>query len=307
MVKIILDPNLFECDPIADEQYQMEHCQYLISCIQFLDDYCNVILDAYHGAPYFFSYNPFSKPPITNAHYVKIRYNEMQKSIQKIINKESNFIDISNAKKAIIIKGFNFVDDSKCRDAFLDYLETQIDNTENCFIILGMGNNTHSVVIEFNGTETSFPAIINPQYDCSNRVVEILAPPQDESVMFPGKTACSGLNDSFNKEAKRKHLDSTDKISIMRKYGIKFASRNRYIKNEKMTKSNSQYVVFIHKNGEFAISIDQEHGGLEVFKKSGRTKKYRGRKESSFTHIGEYSYAGIETKKAEPTNHILYD
>ena len=83
MVKIILDPNLFECDPNTDKRYQMEHCQYLISCIQFLDDYCDVILDAYHGAPYFFSYNPFSKPPITNAHYVKIRYNEMQKKHSK--------------------------------------------------------------------------------------------------------------------------------------------------------------------------------------------------------------------------------
>lgn len=307
MVKIILDPNLFECDPNADEQYQMEHCQYLISCIQFLDDCCDVILDAYQGAPYFFSYNPFLKPPITNAHYVKIRYNEIQKSIQRIINKKLTIIDISNSKRAIIIKDFSFVNNSQCRDAFLDYLETQIDNIEICFIILGIGNNPHQVVIEFNGTETSLPAIINPLYDCSNRVVDILAPPQDESDMFPGKTACSGLNDSFNKEAKQKHLDSTDKVSIMRKYGIEFTSRNRYIKNEKMTKSNSQYVVFIHRNGEFAISIDQEHGGLEVFKKSGKTKKHRGGKESSFTHIGEYSYAGIETKKAEPTNHILYD
>lgn len=307
MIKIILDPNLFECDPNANELYQMEHCQYLISCIQFLDDCCDVTLDAYQGAPYFFSYNPFSKPPITNAHYVKVRYNEIQKSIQRIINKEITFIDISNSKKAIIIKNFSFIDDSQCRDAFLDYLETQIDNIENCFIILGMRNNPNQVEIEFNGTETTLPAIINPQYDCSNRVVDILAPPQDESDMFPGKTACLGLNDSFIKEAKQKHLNSTDKISIMRKYGIEFASRNRYIKNDKMAKSNSQYVVFIHRNGEFAISIDQEHGGLEVFKKSGRTKKHREGKESSFTHIGEYSYAGDQTKKAEPTNHILYD
>lgn len=307
MIKIILDPNLFECDPNADELYQMEHCQYLISCIQFINDYCDVILDIYQGAPYYFSYNPYIKPPITNSHYIQLKYKEILKNIQRIINRNIQPEVSSGTTRTLQLKDFNFINNSLCKDTFLDYLETQIDSIDNSIIILGMERKSNQVVIEFNGTETPVTAIINPQYDCSNRVVDILAPPQDESVMFPGKTACSGLNDSFIKETKQKHLDSTDKISIMRKYGIEFASRNRYIKNEKMTKSNSQYVVFIHRNGEFAISIDQEHGGLEVFKKSGRTKKHHGGKESSFTHIGEYSYAGIENKKAEPTNHILYD
>lgn len=43
------------------------------------------------------------------------------------------------------------------------------------------------------------------------------------------------------------------------------------------------------------ISIDQEHGGIELFMKTG----------SGYEHLGEYDYSGNKTKDAQPENHKL--
>ena len=54
MYKVILDPNLFECEESASEIEQTEQFLFLRNCINFLADYCNVCMDCYEGAPYYY-------------------------------------------------------------------------------------------------------------------------------------------------------------------------------------------------------------------------------------------------------------
>ena len=307
MYKVILDPNLFECDKNASHTYQMEHFQYLKQCIVFLSKYCCVYFDFYQGAPYWYSSDPFIRPPITESHYLKIKYGDIKKALQQIINRNYSDVDISKSTGKLSISNISFIESSKCKDTFIRYLETQFDVLDNCIIVLGMEGESCLVTAEFNGKTCEIQAINNLPSDCSNQVVKILNAPDDDNCFFPSKDACKTLNDSFKDEVAKENLTNAEKICIRRKYGCEFASRNYYSKDIKLTKSNPNYSVFLHYKNRYAISVDQEHGGIEVFKKKNTTKKYNGGKTSSFMHIGEYSYSGKQTKDAEPDHHILYD
>lgn len=307
MVKIILDPNLFECDENATPKYQMKHFYYLQKCICFLSDYCLVTMDIYQGAPYWYSKNPFIDPPITNSHYLKISYGKIKEKLQRIICKNINEVEINKSKGNTKIPELRFVDFSKCKDAFLKYIETQFYELDNCILILGMERESGNIIIELNGQNAILQAINNPPSDCTNRVVKILQSSDKESELFPNKAACNSLNDSFNDEIKGKHLSDSEKIGIMLKYGSEFASRNHYEKDARLTRNNPNRTVFVNKTNRCAISIDREHGGIEVFKKKKCTRKYRNGKKSSFIHKGEYSFSGNKIKSSEPQNHIIYD
>ena len=49
MFKIILDPNLFECEEYAPRQKQLQHYYFLKKCVEFLDYNCDVCIDSYNG------------------------------------------------------------------------------------------------------------------------------------------------------------------------------------------------------------------------------------------------------------------
>lgn len=307
MVKIILDPNLFECDENATPKYQMEHFYYLQKCICFLSDYCLVTMDIYQGAPYWYSKNPFINPPITNSHYLKISYGKIKEKLQRIIYKNFNEVEINKSKGNTKISELRFIDLSKCKDAFLKYIETQFYELENCILILGMERETGNIIIELNGQNAILQAINNPPSDCTNTVVKILRSTGKDSELFPNIAACNLLNDSFKDEIKGKHLSDSEKIEIMLKYGGEFASRNHYEKNAQLTRNNPKRTVFVNKTNRCAISIDREHGGIELFMKRNHSRKFKNGKKSSFIHKGEYSFSGDKIKSAEPYNHIIYD
>lgn len=307
MAKIILDPNLFECDENATQKYQMEHFYYLQKCICFLSDYCLVEMDIYQGAPYWYSKNPFIDPPITNSHYLKISYGKIKEKFQRIINKNFNEVEINKSKGNTRISELRFIDLSKCKDAFLKYIETQFYELENCILILGMERETGNIIVEMNGQNAILQAINNPPSDCTNIVVKILQSSGNDSELFPNKAACNSLNDSFKDEIKGKHLSDSEKIEIMLKYGGEFASRNHYEKNAQLTRNNPKRTVFENKTNRCAISIDREHGGIELFMKRKHSRKFKNGKKSSFIHKGEYSFSGDKIKSAEPYNHIIYD
>ena len=307
MFKIILDPNLFECDENSSPEYQVEHFKYLNECICFLSDYCLVTIDVYQGAPYFYSYNPFIAPPITNSHYLKISYGKIKKKIQRIVCENFNKVEIYKSKGEISISGVEFVNPTKCKDAFLKYLETQFNELENCILILGMERETGNIIIELNGQNAILQAINNPPSDCTNIVVKILRSSGKDSEPFPNIDACNLLNDSFKDEIKGEHLSDSEKIEIMLKYGGEFASRNHYEKNAQLTRNNPKRTVFENKTNRCAISIDREHGGIELFMKRNHSRKFKNGKKSSYVHKGEYSFSGDKIKSAEPYNHIIYD
>lgn len=307
MIKIILDPNLFECDENTSREYQIKHFNYLKSCICFLSDYCLVSMDTYQGAPYWYSKDPFIEPPITNSHYLKISYGIIKKKLQRIIYSKTNEVEIDKSKGYARISELLFLDLSKCKDAFLKYIETQFCELDNCMLILGMEGETDDIVVELNEQKAILKAINNPPSDCSNNVVKIIRHRDNDLELFPNKVACSSLNASFIDEVNGKHLSGSEKIGIMIKYGIEFASRNYYDKDEQLTRHNHRRIVYANKINGYAISIDKEHGGIEVFAKRNHSKKYKNGKVSSFIHKGEYSFSGDKIKPAEPHNHVIYD
>ena len=286
MYKVILDPNLFECEEDASEKKQMEHFIFLKECVEFLANNCDVCLDTYDGAPYAYKTPNYPCPPITKSRYLKIHYNKIRKHLQKIQNRECVFVDITKMALCKSINNMLFIDDSECKNSFFKYMNHIF---EECVIVLGLNNKCSKVEIVINDyTTQEIDAIWNLPIDCSNKVYKFLALSKDASLPFQYISSCQDLNNAYKAE---KDPD----ISVMQKYGAEFASRNYYIKDNVISKKNPGYLVFVSKDNQFAISVDKEHGGIELFKKS----------RSGYTHLGEYDYSGNKTKEAEPQNHKL--
>ena len=309
MYKVILDPNLFECEESASEIEQTKHFLFLRDCISFLADYCSVCMDCYDGAPYYYKSPKYPIPPITNSHYMKINYTEIRKKICKLQNNCFNAVEINLLPPCKCINELKFIDNSECMEPFFKYLNyIQKSSETNCVIILGMINKYDELtIIDENDTLLHLEAIYDVPVNCTQKVGKLLALTDKSDLPFPYWKSCLYLNESFLQEEKSGGLNSNDKVSLMRKYGAEFASRNQYIKNNHLSKNNPKYIVFTNKNGSYAISIDQEHGGLELFKKKHISKKYTNGKRSLYEHLGEYNYSGKQTKDAEPSNHILFD
>ena len=291
MFKIILDPNLFECEDNSSEKEQFEHFRFLEKCVEFLANNCDVYLNTYDGAPYCCKTPNYPCPPITKSRYLKIHYAKIRKSLQKILNsqKEPSFVNVTNITPCESINNMFFVNYSECKESFYKYMN-YAKAFKECIVVLGMNNKCSKVEIVIDESTTKeIEAIWNLPFDCSNRVYKLLTPAKEISEPFKYKSSCQDLNSAFKNE---KFQD----ISVMQKYGAEFASRNHYNKNNLLSKKNPSYLVFVSDDGKYAISVDQESGGLELFKKTGR----------GFVHLGQYDYSGNKTKNAEPTNHILH-
>lgn len=288
MFKIILDPNLFECKDNASEKEQFEHFRFLEKCVEFLSNNCDVCLDIYDGAPYAYKSPNYPCPPITKSRYLKIHYNQIRKHLQKIQNRDYVFADITHIPLCKYINNIFFIDDSECKDSFYKYMN-YARAFEECIVVLGMNNKCSKVEIVIDdGTTKEIEAIWNLPYDCSNRVYKLLTPDKGISEPFKYKSSCQDLNSAFKNE-------KIQDISVMQKYGAEFASRNHYNKDNLLSKKNPSYLVFISADGKYAISVDQESGGLELFEKTGR----------GYVHLGQYDYSGNKTKNAQPQNHKL--
>ncbi len=288
MFKIILDPNLFECEVTASKSKQIEHFFFLKKCVEFLANNCDVCLDVYDGAPYYYKNPDYPCPPITKSYYLKNHYNDIRKYLQKIQNKAFNCIDITETLLCEAINNMVFIDSSECKDSFFRYMN-HARSFEESIIILGINNKCNNVEVICEGNiSKNIDAIWNLPIDCSNKVYKLLIPAQGASNPFKYKLSCQDLNNAFKNE-------NDPDISVMQKYGAEFASRNHYTKDKFLSRMNTKYQVFVNDDRKYAISVDQESGGLELFEMTG----------SGYIHLGQYDYSGNKTKDAQPQNHKL--
>lgn len=288
MYKIVLDPNLFECEDNASEKEQFEHFSFLEKCVEFLANNCDVCLDIYDGAPYAYKNQNYPCPPITKSHYLKIHYNKIRKPLNKIQNRKFSYVDVTDITPCESINNIFFIDDSECKDSFYKYMN-YARAFEECIVVLGINNKYSKVEIVIDKSTTKeIEAIWNLPFDCSNRVYKLLIPDQDVLVPFKYKSSCQDLNNAY----KSKKIKD---ISVMQKYGAEFASRNHYVKDNLLSRKNTNYLVFVSDDRNYAISVDQESGGLELFEMTGR----------GYVHLGQYDYSGNKTKDAQPQNHKL--
>ena len=86
-----------------------------------------------------------------------------------------------------------------------------------------------------------------------------------------------------------------EKKAIYITVGTEAAHRNNYHRKPDISRKNPSYEVFVHNLGRYYLSIDKEHGALEVFKAQGKHP----------LHLGEYSFSCVLNKGPEPETHKL--
>ena len=301
MNKLILDPGLFEISENLNRNEQMEHFYYLAETIDFIGDFVDGAIDSYNGAPYSYyleeqeDREEYHEPPITRSLIIKNKYVNIKKKLLRFL-KEGQMIDLGES--AIFDCSMQFESNSITTNAFKKYLYYLLIQTSSCspFLLLLSKVNEHlapTVRVFFDNTTKTIPSISNPASDCNQIIGPFLKSCSDENDLFPQKSACHQLNDCFLYQTHGLELSQRKAICI--KYGRETASRNGYKQNPTLSKKNAQYIVYVHENGQYFLSIDLEHGGLEMFARQGTHAQ----------HLGEYDYSGGFSKEAQPQTHRL--
>ena len=306
MTKIILDPDLFELDRNASTEQQMEFTQTLKQSIEFVSEHFDAALDDYDGAPYIgASGPPYLSPPITSSPYVKSIYRQFRAGIQRMLLQGQN-VDLSEEMPAQCDSHFNLAEE--VRTSFFSYLgfiaknmNTEAENGWEPFMLL---SERHSKCVpefrfQYQGTTIDVPAVFRPATDCHGIVTKYLKKAIDDT-MFPRASACKDLNPAFLQD---REANKSNPRQLFDTYGTETASRNGYEQEINLTKKNHGFHVFSHSRKTYYISIDMEHGGLELFSPS--ISRGGGQKRSA-THLGEYDFSCKKQKEASGKDHKLY-
>lgn len=297
MNKLIIDPCLFEIPADMSKEDQFEHFMFLKDCIDFVADFFDINLDSYDGAPY--SYNsesPPYAPPITQSLVVRNKYSEVSKKIQKMVSLGA-FVELP--EQYINKCSLQFEKESVAEKKFKQYL----------FYIFGSGTYQNALILLSHKNKSCVPTVsacidadsfdcaslYNPPEDCSGIISDYLKTSVSHDAMFPYCLTCYKLNDTFKEVITEKGKSSREMEAIYIRFGTEVASRNKYQRKADISRKNPRYEVFVHDQGKFFLSIDKEHGGLEMFRSHGKHPD----------HLGEFNFACIQTKEADPETHKL--
>ena len=297
MTKLIMDPSLFEAAENMPADDQLDHFMFLKDSIDFASDYFEASLDGYDGAPY--SYNSESHqyvPPITKSLTVRNRYSEISKKVQKMVLR-GDWIELQD--KLIEECSMQFEDTTTAEVKFKQYLYhifcTGIH--ENSLLLLSQKNKRCAPSVSFyiDGSVYILSAVCNPATDCSGIVPQHLKQSIEVDEIFPQCAACCKLNDTFKEKISKCCQMGDEKKAIYITFGTEVALRNNYHSKPDISRKNPSYVVFVHSLGKYYLSIDKEHGALEVFKNQGKHP----------LHLGEYDFSCSLNKGPEPETHKL--
>ena len=299
MKKLILDPGLFEISGNLSREDQIEHFTILRQSITFAATFLDVGIDTYNGAPYFYFYDPSSQyqdPPITKSRIVKTRFAELRKDIQRMMRNGRN---VTISDKIATCDSMSFDLDSITTSPFLAYIYFLISNSQQsgCLLLLSPQNAFCAPIVGFQAEDiaSDIMAISDPEIDCNGIVVNFLKPSANSDEMFPQKLACTRLNQAFLNVISSSQLSVPEKRGLYQKFGNEVASRNYYRKHPEISRKNPQYKVYVHAKSKYYLSVDCEHGGLEIFSCGSQHP----------AHLGEYDFSCNYQKSAEPTTHNL--
>ena len=297
MTKLIIDPGLFEVPEKTSLNDQLEHFMFLKDSIDFVSDFFQVSLDEYDGAPY--SCNSQSHPyapPITKSLIIRNRYSEISKKILKLVSR-GEWIELQD--KSIDDCSLEFVDNTAAEIQFKQYLYYIFcaDIQEKSLLLLSQKNCNCVPSTSFRANESTYnlSTVYSPAEDCSGIVSKYFKQSTEVDSIFPQLATCFRLNDKFKEALIENEKTVSERIPIYIKFGTEVACRNNYLAKPDISRKNPSYEVFVHKLGTFYLSIDVEHGALEVFKDHGKHP----------LHLGEYDFSCIQNKGAEPETHKL--
>lgn len=300
MKKLILDPGLFDISAELSKEDQIEHFQFLKNSIAFADTYLDVVVDTYNGAPYNYYYDPpctCCLPPITKSLTVRNRFSEIQKILQRM---SRNGQDINLSDKTASCDSLFLAPNSITTSSFLKYIHSLFfsnDPKDRYLLLLSQTNSSCSPVVSFHSENDLFKisAVSNPAVDCNGIIFEYLKACADSNEMFPQKGTCSDLNRAFQDAISATQFSESEKKPFYKKYGTEVASRNYYQSQPEISRKNAQYTVFVHAYRKYYLSIDYEHGAIEIFSCTGQNP----------AHLGEYDFACNYQKPPNPETHRL--
>lgn len=298
MVTLLIDPGLFEVPEGISREEEIEHYFFLKNSIEYASRYFDVILNDYDGAPYgFWNGGTFSRPPLTRSHYIRTHYVNLQAEIRKMAK---NGTQVKLEEDTIDSCSLSFCNHSNTEIPFKKYLFTLFFSGKYSYdqavVLLAKHNECCSPTIRLiRGDSIDITAVSNPATDCNGIVHQFLARTDLMEEPFPQQYACEYLNNAFLNESKKSGLNNNNKRSLFIKFGNETASRNYYSQKSDISRKNPNYEVFVHRNGNYYLSIDLEHGGLEVFRKHGNHP----------IHLGEYDYSCAQIKSSELETHRL--
>lgn len=297
MTKLIMDPSLFEVPENMSAEDQFDHFMFLKDSIDFVADCLEVALDRYDGAPYSCnSETPPYAPPITKSLIVRNRYSEISKKIQKM-TLFGDWIELQD--ESIDECSLQFEDKTAADVKFKQYLYHIFcaGLHENSLLLLSQKNRRCAPSISFyiDGSAYILSAVYDPATDCSGIVPQYLKQSNEVEVIFPQCAACRKLNDTFKEKMSKCGQTAEEKKAIYITVGTEVAHRNNYHRKPDISRKNPSYEVFVHSLAKHYLSIDKEHGALEVFKEQGKHP----------LHLGEYNFSCVLNKGPEPETHKL--
>lgn len=300
MTKLVFDPGLFEVSEGLSKEDQIEHFNFLKNSIAFAVKYLDVVIDMYNGAPYCYYYNPpctCKLPPITKSLTVKNKFSEIRKDLQRMIRGGQEII---LSDKVVTSDSLLLDSESITTSPFLAYVYSLMFNNrqeERCLLLLSKANADCAPRVTFQSESNSFDitAISDPAIDCNGVIFEFFKACADSNDMFPQKDTCTALNQAFQDVISSSQWNVLEKKGVYKKFGNEVASRNYYQNHPEISRKNSQYKVYVHAQERYYLSIDCEHGAIEIFSCNGQHP----------LHLGEYDFSCNYQKKADPTTHKL--
>ena len=297
MTRLIIDPSLFEVSEEMSKEDQLDHFMFLKESIDYVSNFFDACLDTYDGAPYCYnSQEALYVPPITTSFYVRNKYSEIRKKIQKMAEKGRN-VDLPD--KAVCECIIRFEPNSSCVTEFKKYLYYVL--CSNCIdetlLLLSQKNRDLMPTITVCDEENLYnlASVYNPATNCTGIVSKYLKLCVDEKNVFPQSDACYKLNDCFLEEKLKQGQNIDEWRHLYTIFGTEVAKRNNYIRKPDLSRKNPNYEVYVHKIGLYYLSIDMEHGGLEIFKNRGKNPP----------HLGEFDFSCTFKKEPNPETHRL--
>lgn len=300
MTTLVFDPGLFEISAESSKEEQIEHFNFLKNSIAFAVNYLDVVVDTYNGAPYHHYYNPPSTccvPPITKSLTVKNKFSEIRKDLLRMMR---NGQDITLSGKTAYCDTMVLDPDSVTTVPFLAYVYSLIFNSQqgnSYLLLLSKVNDSCAPIVTFQSEGASFTmtAVSNPAIDCNGVIFEYFKACANANEMFPQKGTCIDLNQAFLDIVTSSQLSVPEKKIFYKKFGDEVASRNYYQNQPEISRRNPQYKVYVHAHRRYYLSIDCEHGAIEIFSCNGQHP----------IHLGEYNFSCNFQKDADPTTHKL--
>ena len=300
MTKLVFDPGLFEISEKLSREDQIEHFNFLKDSITFAVNYLDVVLDMYNGAPYRYYFDPpstYLNPPITRSLIIKNEFSQISKDLLRMIR---NGQDVSLSSKAVCCDDMVLDSNSITTVPFLAYVYSLFSNSQqgnSYLLLLSKANAPCAPTLTFQSDNSSFTmtAVSNPSIDCNGVIFKYLKACANANEMFPQKDACLALNQAFQDVVSSSQLSIPEKKTFYKKFGREVASRNYYQKQPEISRRNPQYMVFVHAQRKYYLSVDCEHGAIEIFSCNGQHP----------IHLGEYDFSCNFQKHADPTTHNL--